>query len=116
MAVAAGLGLQAGSTYQIDVSATAGGITRSDVSSTELRIVAPPAITSIPEAASSLNHTEATSDGGTPVNVSLVGTGAVAGQLLTVLWGGQTYSYVLSATDIANDSAAVMVPTSVLLA
>jgi hypothetical protein len=66
-------------TYNVDVSATAAGLTRSDISSSELVIAVRPTITSIPEGPT-VNMSEATSAGGTPVNVGLTGTGAVAGQ------------------------------------
>jgi hypothetical protein len=102
-------------TYNVDVSATAAGLTRSDISSSELVIAVRPTITSIPEGPT-VNMSEATSSGGTPVNVGLTGTGAVAGQVITVTWGGQTYTQVLTAADIAANSVAVIVPTSVIQA
>ncbi len=102
-------------TYNIEVSATAGGITRSDISSGELQIVLAPTITSIPEA-TTINVAEAASVGGTPVNVGIAGTGAVAGQTITVTWGGQTYTQVLTATDITNGTVAIVVPTATLQA
>ncbi|NBS66729.1 MAG: hypothetical protein EBT33_20770, partial [Betaproteobacteria bacterium] len=105
----------AATTYQIDVSTTAGGITRSDISSGELKLVLAPTITSIPEG-TTINMTEAASLGGTPVNVGLAGTGAVEGQVITVNWGGQTFTQVLTAADVAGGSVAIVVPTSVLQA
>ena len=38
---------------------------------------------------------------GTPVVVGLTGTGAAAGDTLTVNWGGQTVTYSLLAGDIS---------------
>ncbi len=102
-------------TYNIDVSATAGGITRSDISSSELKIVVAPTITSIPEGPV-INMVEAASVGGTPVNVGIAGTGAVAGQVITVNWGTQTFTQVLTATDITNGTVAIVVPTATLQA
>jgi hypothetical protein len=103
-------------TYNVDVSTTVSGFpTRSDISSGELVIATPPTITSIPEGPT-VNMTEAASSGGTPVNVGLAGTGAVAGQVITVNWGGQTFTQVLTATDIANGTVSVIVPTSVIQA
>jgi hypothetical protein len=102
--------------YNVDVSTTVSGFpTRSDISSSELVIAARPTITSISEGPT-VNMAEAASLGGTPVNVGLAGTGAVAGQVITVTWGGQTYTQVLTAADIAANSVAVIVPTSVLQA
>jgi hypothetical protein len=111
-------------TYNIEVSATTGGVTRSDISSSELIIVNPPVITSIPEAPTSnaLNIVEAASIdgsqtvGGTIVNVSIANTGAVAGQTLTLTWGGQIVTHVLTAAEITANTVAVNVPTATLQA
>ncbi|MBD2060624.1 hypothetical protein H6F88_32295 [Oculatella sp. FACHB-28] len=73
-----------------------------------------PTIASIPEATGGLNATEAAD--GTLVNVSLAGTGAIAGNTLTLSWGTQTITYTLTATDITNNSAAVAVPASTITA
>ncbi|MBD1996659.1 hypothetical protein H6G00_08515 [Leptolyngbya sp. FACHB-541] len=73
-----------------------------------------PTIASIPEATGGLNATEAAD--GTLVNVSLAGTGASAGNTLTLSWGTQTITYTLTATDITNNSAAVAVPASTITA
>ncbi|MBU6188747.1 MAG: FG-GAP repeat protein, partial [Betaproteobacteria bacterium] len=122
LAVSAAANLVAGGAYNVDVATTvsSGGTTvsRSDLSSLELSIIQPPSITSIPEATSGsvLNLAEALSDGGTPVNVSLTGTGAVAGQVLVLSWGAQTFSYVITAADITAGAASIVVPTSVLQA
>ena len=48
---------------------------------------------------------------GTPVVVGLTGTGAVAGDTLSINWGGQTVSYTLAGGgDITGNSATVTVP------
>ncbi|NBS66149.1 MAG: hypothetical protein EBT33_17715, partial [Betaproteobacteria bacterium] len=122
LAVGAAANLLAGTTYNIEASTSvaSGGttVTRSDLSTLELTIIAPPSIASIPEAASGslLNAAEAQSDGGTTVNVSLAGTGAVAGQVLVVSWGAQTLNYLITAADVTAGTAAVNVPTAVLQA
>ena len=55
-----------------------------------------PSITSITEnSGGGINAGEASN--GTPVVVGLAGTGAVAGDTLTVNWGGQTVTYSLTA-------------------
>ncbi len=87
-----------------------------DVDTLALKVVMPPAITSIAEASSSLNMTEAASSGGTPVVVGLSGTDAVAGQVITVNWGGQTFTQVLTVNDITNGSVSVVVPTATIQA
>ena len=72
---------------------------------------------SLPEAqdAGSLNNT--TSVAGTPVLVSLTGTGANAGDTVRVNWESQAaVPYTLTAADVANGYARVSVPTSVLVA
>ena len=54
-----------------------------------------PSITSIPEnGGGGINASEASD--GTPVVVGLAGTGAAAGDTLTINWGGQTVSYTLA--------------------
>ena len=56
---------------------------------------AAPSITSIPEnGGGGINAGEAAN--GTPVVVGLTGTGAAAGDTLTVNWGGQTVNYSLT--------------------
>ena len=68
-----------------------------------------PSITAIPEnGGGGINAAEASN--GTPVVVGLTGTGAVAGDTLTVNWGGQTVTYTLLAGDISGNSATVTVP------
>ena len=59
-----------------------------------------PSITSIAEnGGGGINAGEASN--GTPVVVGLTGTGAVAGDTLTVNWGSQTVTYTLLAADIS---------------
>ena len=48
--------------------------------------------------------------------VGLAGTGAVAGDTLTVNWGGQTVTYTLLAGDISGSSATVTVPPATITA
>ena len=73
------------------------------------------AITSIAEnSGGGINADEAAN--GTPVVVGLTGTGAVAGDTLTVNWGGQTVTYTLLAADISASSATVTVPAGTITA
>ena len=48
---------------------------------------------------------------GTTVVVGLAGTGAAAGDTLTINWGSQTVTYTLLAADISGNSATVTVPS-----
>ena len=48
--------------------------------------------------------------------VGLTGTGAVAGDRLTINWGGQTVNYTLLAGDISGNSATVTVPLATITA
>ncbi len=74
-----------------------------------------PSITSIPEnGGGGINAAEASD--GTPVVVGLTGTGAVAGDTLTINWGGQTVTYTLLAGDISGNSATVTVPAGTITA
>ena len=74
-----------------------------------------PSITSIPEnGGGGINAAEASD--GTPVVVGLTGTGAAAGDTLTVNWGGQTVTYTLLAADISGNSATVTVPAGTITA
>ena len=76
---------------------------------------AAPAITSIPENGGGGIDASEASDG-TPVVVGLAGTGAVAGDRLTINWGGQTVDYTLVAGDISGNSATVTVPLATITA
>ncbi|WP_233255041.1 S-layer family protein [Limnohabitans sp. T6-5] len=78
--------------------------------------LSPNILTNANELAGSLNLAEAQSDGGTLVGISLLGTGAVAGNTLQLNWGGQTISYTLTAADIAAGTANVPVPLATLTA
>jgi hypothetical protein len=78
--------------------------------------IAPMIMTSANELAGGLNASEANSNGGTPVAVSLADTGAVAGNTIQLNWGGQTISYTLTAEDIAAGTANVPVPLATLTA
>ena len=105
-----------------DVTATltdAAGNASSNSTATSVTVdtVAPaaPTITSIPEnGGGGINASEASD--GTPVVVGLTGTGAVAGDRLTINWGGQTVNYTLVAGDISGNSATVTVPLATITA
>ena len=89
----------------------------STASSVTVDTVAPtaPLITSIPEnGGGGINASEASD--GTPVVVDLTGTGAVAGDTLTINWGSQTVNYTLLASDISGNSATVTVPAATITA
>ena len=74
-----------------------------------------PSITSIAEnSGGGINAVEASD--GTPVVVALTGTGAAAGDTLTVNWGGQAVTYSLTAGDISGGSATVTVPVATITA
>ncbi len=73
-----------------------------------------PTILSVPEnAGGGINAAEATSGGGTIVNVGLP-IDAKTGDTLTINWGSQTVNYTLLAGDITATNAAVLIPTSVI--
>ena len=75
--------------------------------------LAPPSITSIPENVNDgINAAEASD--GTPVVVSLAGTGALAGDTLAILWGARSQAYTLGAADIAAGSATVTVSATTI--
>ncbi len=105
-----------------DVTATltdAAGNTSADSAAASVTVdtLAPaaPSITAIPEnGGGGINAAEASD--GTPVVVGLTGTGAAAGNTLTVNWGGQTVNYTLLATDITGGSATVTVPPATIAA
>ena len=89
----------------------------STATSVTVDTVAPtaPSITSIAEnGGGGINAGEASD--GTPVVVGLAGTGAVAGDTLTVNWGSQTVTYTLLAADISANSATVTVPPATITA
>ena len=98
-----------------DAAGNAGA--NSTATSVTVDTVAPtaPSITSIAEnGGGGINAGEASN--GTPVVVELTGTGAVAGDTLTVNWGGRTTNYSLTAGDISGGSATVTVPLVTILA
>ena len=99
------------------VATDAAGNTATATHALTVDTVAPaaPLITSIPEnGGGGINASEASD--GTPVVVGLTGTGAVAGDTLTINWGGQTVSYTLLAGDITASSATVTVPAATITA
>ena len=61
-----------------------------------------------------INASEASD--GTPVVVDLTGTGAMAGDTLTIHWGSQTVTYTLLASDITAGSATVIVSAATIAA
>ena len=74
-----------------------------------------PVITSIAENdGGGINASEASD--GTPVVVDLTGTGAVAGDTLTLIWGGQAVTHLLVAGDITASSVTVTVPATTITA
>ena len=99
-------------TYQARIVDTAGNVdanTASQAVTIDTAAPTAPSITSIPEnAGGGINAGEAAN--GTPVVVGLAGTGAAAGDTLTVNWGSQTVTYTLLAGDISANSATVTVP------
>ena len=105
-------------TYQariVDAAGNVGANTASQAVTIDTAAPAAPSITSIPEnAGGGINAGEASD--GTPVVVGLTGTGAAAGDTLTINWGSQTVSYTLLAGDISGNSATVTVPPATIAA
>ena len=105
-------------TYQVRIVDTVGNVdANTDSQAVTIDTVAPtaPSITSIPEnGGGGINAGEASD--GTPVVVGLAGTGAAAGDTLTINWGGQTVTYTLLAADISGNSATVTVPLATIAA
>ena len=105
-------------TYQVRIVDTVGNVGANTASqAVTIDTVAPaaPSITAIPEnGGGGINAAEASN--GTPVVVGLAGTGAAAGDRLTINWGGQTVTYTLLAADISGNSATVTVPLATLAA
>ena len=85
-------------TYQariVDAVGNVGANTASQAVTIDTAAPTAPSITSIPEnAGGGINAAEASD--GTPVVVGLTGTGAAAGDTLTINWGSQTVSYTLA--------------------
>ena len=89
-------------TYRARIVDTAGNVdtnTASQAVTIDTAAPAAPAITAIPENDGGGIDAAEASDG-TPVVVGLAGTGAAAGDTLTVNWGSQTVNYTLLAGDI----------------
>ena len=86
-------------TYQARIVDTVGNVgANTDSQAVTIDTVAPgaPSITTIPEnSGGGINAAEASN--GTPVVVGLAGTGAAAGDTLSINWGGQTVTYTLLA-------------------
>ena len=105
-------------TYQariVDAVGNVGANTASQAVTIDTAAPTAPSITSIPEnGGGGINAGEASN--GTPVVVGLAGTGAAAGDTLTVNWGGQTVTYTLLAGDISGSSATVTVPLATITA
>ena len=105
-------------TYQVrivDAVGNVGANTASQAVTIDTAAPTAPSITSIPEnGGGGINAGEASN--GTPVVVGLAGTGAAAGDTLTVNWGSQTVTYTLLAGDISGSSATVTVPLATIAA
>ena len=104
-------------TYQVrivDAVGNVGANTASQAVTIDTAAPTAPSITSIAESGGGINAGEASD--GTPVVVGLAGTGAAAGDTLTVNWGGQTVTYTLLAADISASSATVTVPAATISA
>ncbi len=105
-------------TYQVRIVDTVGNVganTASQAVTIDTATPAAPSITSIPEnGGGGINAAEASD--GTPVVVGLAGTGAAAGDTLTINWGSQTVTYTLLAADVAGNSATVTVPLATITA
>ena len=105
-------------TYQARIVDTVGNVganTASQAVTIDTAVPAAPSITAIPEnGGGGINAAEASN--GTPVVVGLAGTGAAAGDTLTVNWGGQTVTHTLLAADISGNSATVTVPAGTIAA
>ena len=99
----------------VDAAGNVGANTASQAVTIDTAAPAAPSISSIPEnSGGGINAGEASD--GTPVVVGLAGTGAVAGDTLTINWGGQTVNYTLLAGDISGNSATVTVPLATIAA
>ncbi len=81
------------------------------------RVPNPPAIISIPEnLGNGINMEEVQSNNGSEINISLNGTGANSGDMLTVNWGNSVIVYSLTNADIAANQANILIPTAAILA
>ena len=95
----------------VNVSATSMTAASGQLSIIDNTAPTAPSITSITESGGGGINAGEASDG-TPVVVSLAGTGATSGDTLTVNWGGQTVTYTLLGTDIVAGSVTVPVPAA----
>jgi hypothetical protein len=111
-----GTPLIAGSTYSVDVTATASGVARTDISTGEVIIAGPLAISSIPESAANsanvINQSESLN--GSPVVVNIAGSAPQVGQVLKLNWGTEVISYTLTAADVSAGTASITVPAASL--
>src|SRR5262249_28178739 len=99
----------------VNVSATSLTAASNQLSVLDNTAPTAPSITSITESGGGgINASEAAD--GTPVVVSLSGTGAASGDTLTVNWGGQTVTYSLLGTDVVAGSVTVTVPAATIAA
>ena len=99
----------------VDTVGNVGANTASQAVTIDTVAPAAPSITAIPEnGGGGINAGEASN--GTPVVVGLAGTGAAAGDTLSINWGGQTVTYTLLAADISGNSATVTVTLATLAA
>ena len=75
----------------VDAAGNVGANTASQAVTIDTAAPTAPSITSIPESGGGINAGEAAN--GTPVVVGLAGTGAAAGDRLTINWGSQAVTY-----------------------
>ncbi|HSW68559.1 MAG TPA: hypothetical protein VLI69_00150, partial [Gammaproteobacteria bacterium] len=82
-----------------------------------LNVPNPPGNISIPAmTGGAINMDEVLTRGGSEMNISLDGTGAIAGDMLTINWGSKIIVYSLANADITANNAEVLIPTSAVLA
>ena len=109
----AGDGLLTVAAVATDATGNAATVTRDLTVDTSAPVA--PVITAITEnSGGGINAAEAAD--GTPVVVGLTGTGAVAGDTLTINWGGQTVTTRCWRREISGDSATVTVPPATITA
>ncbi|RUV54109.1 DUF4347 domain-containing protein, partial [Mesorhizobium sp. M5C.F.Ca.IN.020.29.1.1] len=75
---------------------------------------APSSLSIVENVGGGINASEAAD--GTVAGVSLAGTGAIAGDTLTLNWGTQTIAYKLAASDILAGSVSLTVPVATISA
>jgi VCBS repeat-containing protein len=102
----------------VTATSSSGALTASTMLAFIVDTTAPgaPVITSIPENVSQglIDGNEASN--GTNVNVNLTGTNAKAGDMLTLKWGTQLITHVLTPAEIAAGELSVEVPASAIAA